>query len=171
VCRRTARPSPPWGRPTASRRSWERQCATATAVPRSPWPPCAQMPITPMGAVSSGDGSVMPNSSTDMSRRDALTNPRDRPHRPKASTLACWVCSVAAPPPRRTAPAAAGPGRRGPLARRTPWGNSAAPRATRQRKSAAGSYRGLPMTIMTAAVPSDARAVPLSGPGILTSCS
>ena len=42
--------------------------AAARAVARSPWPSCAQMPITPTGAMKSGDGSVIPNRSTERSR-------------------------------------------------------------------------------------------------------
>ena len=52
-----------------------------------------------MGAMNSGEGSVIPNSSTDMSRFAAPTNIRGiRPHRRKALTLARWVCSLPAPP-------------------------------------------------------------------------
>jgi hypothetical protein len=52
-----------------------------------------------MGAISNGEGSVIPNSSTDRSRRTAPTNMRGiSPHRPNALTLARWVCSLPAPP-------------------------------------------------------------------------
>jgi hypothetical protein len=55
--------------------------------------------MTPIGAISSGDGSVIPNSSTVRSRWDAPTNIRGiRPHWWNAAALARWVCSVPAPP-------------------------------------------------------------------------
>ena len=73
--------------------------AAAAAVARSPCPSWAHRPITPMGAMNSGEGSVIPNSSTDMSRFAAPTNIRGTtPHRRKALTLARWVCSLPAPP-------------------------------------------------------------------------
>ena len=73
--------------------------AAASAVARSPCPSWAHRPITPMGAISSGDGSFIPNSSTDRSRRVAPTNIRGiRPHWANALTLARWVCSLPAPP-------------------------------------------------------------------------
>ena len=50
--------------------------AAARAVARSPWPSCAHRPITPIGAMNSGVGSFIPNSSTDRSRRAAPTNIR-----------------------------------------------------------------------------------------------
>ena len=73
--------------------------SAATAAARSPCPSWAHRPMTPIGAMSSGDGSVIPNSSTDRSRSAAPTNIRGiRPHRPNALTLARWVCSAPAPP-------------------------------------------------------------------------
>ena len=73
--------------------------AAASAVARSPCPSWAHRPITPIGAISSGDGSLIPKSSTDRSRRDAPTNIRGiRPHWANAATLARWVCSLPAPP-------------------------------------------------------------------------
>jgi hypothetical protein len=55
--------------------------AEAAAAARSPCPSWAQRPITPIGAISSGEGSVNPNSSTDRSRLVAPANMRGiRPH-------------------------------------------------------------------------------------------
>ena len=63
--------------------------AAAAAVARSPCPSWAHRPSTPMGAMNSGEGSVIPNSSTDRSRLVAPTNIRGiRPHRRNALTLA-----------------------------------------------------------------------------------
>ena len=50
--------------------------AAAAAVARSPCPSWAHIPITPMGAMSKGDGSVIPNRPTDRSRWAAPTNIR-----------------------------------------------------------------------------------------------
>ena len=73
--------------------------AAAAAVARSPCPSWAHRPITPMGAINTGDGSLIPNSSTDRSRWVAPTNIRGiRPHCRNALTLARWVCSLPAPP-------------------------------------------------------------------------
>ena len=73
--------------------------AAAAAVARSPCPSWAHRPITPMGAINRGDGSLIPNSSTDRSRWVAPTNIRGiRPHCRNALTLARWVCSLPAPP-------------------------------------------------------------------------
>ena len=73
--------------------------AAADAVARSPWPSWAHRPITPIGAISSGDGSVRPNNRTDRSRRAAPTNIRGiTPHCRNALALARWVCSLPAPP-------------------------------------------------------------------------
>ena len=63
--------------------------AAARAVARSPCPSWAHRPITPIGAMNTGDGSVRPNSSTDRSRCAAPTNIRGmRPHRSNTSQLA-----------------------------------------------------------------------------------
>lgn len=73
--------------------------AAARAVARSPCPSWAQRPITPTGAMNSGDGNVVPNSSTDRSRRAAPTIMRGTsPQSRKAVTLASWVYSSPAPP-------------------------------------------------------------------------
>ena len=73
--------------------------AAAAAVARSPCPSWAHRPITPMGAMNSGEGRVIPNSSTDRSRCTAPTNIRGiTPQRRNALTLARWVCSPPAPP-------------------------------------------------------------------------
>ncbi len=73
--------------------------AAARAVARSPWPSWQHSPITPTGAMNSGDGSVRPNSSTDRSRLVAPTNILGiSPHRAKAATFARWVASSPAPP-------------------------------------------------------------------------
>ena len=73
--------------------------AAARAVARSPWPSWAHSPMTPIGAMNSGDGKVSPNNSTDRSRCAAPTNMRGiRPHRSKASQLARCVRSSPAPP-------------------------------------------------------------------------
>jgi hypothetical protein len=51
-----------------------------------------------MGAMNSGEGSRIPNSATDRSRRAAPTNIRGiSPQRRNALTLARWVCSLPAP--------------------------------------------------------------------------
>ena len=50
--------------------------AAARAVARSPWPSCAHKPMTPIGAMNTGDGSVRPNSSTDRSRSRCALNIR-----------------------------------------------------------------------------------------------
>ena len=73
--------------------------AAAAAVARSPCPSWAHRPITPIGAMSSGEGNVIPNSPTDRSRSAVPTNMRGiRPHSWKALALARWVCSLPAPP-------------------------------------------------------------------------
>ncbi len=73
--------------------------AAARAVARSPCPSCAHKPITPTGAISSGDGSVIPNSSTETSRSLAPTNIRGiNPQLSKAVTFTRWVCSLPEPP-------------------------------------------------------------------------
>ena len=50
--------------------------AAARAVARSPCPSWEHSPITPIGAMNTGDGSFSPNSSTDRSRSLAPTNIR-----------------------------------------------------------------------------------------------
>ncbi len=73
--------------------------AAARAVARSPCPSWAQRPMTPTGAMNSGEGSVMPKRSTDRSRCAAPTIMRGTsPHLRKAAALASWVCSSPAPP-------------------------------------------------------------------------
>ncbi|PQM44841.1 hypothetical protein C1Y40_05003 [Mycobacterium talmoniae] len=73
--------------------------AAARAVARSPWPSWAQIPMTPIGARNTGEGSRIPNNSTDRSRSAAPTNIRGiSPHRSNAVTLARWVRSSPAPP-------------------------------------------------------------------------
>lgn len=73
--------------------------AAALAVARSPCPSWAHSPMTPIGAMNSGDGKVIPNSSTDRSRRAAPTNILGySPQRSKADALARWVRSSPAPP-------------------------------------------------------------------------
>ncbi|PQM45445.1 hypothetical protein C1Y40_04408 [Mycobacterium talmoniae] len=73
--------------------------AAARAVARSPWPSWPQMPITPIGARNTGDGSRIPNNSTDRSRSAAPMNIRGiSPQRSNAVTLARWVRSSPAPP-------------------------------------------------------------------------
>ena len=73
--------------------------AAALAVARSPCPSCAHRPMTPIGAAKTGEGSVIPNSSTDRSRSAAPTNILGTsPHRANAPTLARCVRSSPAPP-------------------------------------------------------------------------
>ena len=57
------------------------------------------MPITPIGAMNTGEGKLSPNNSTDRSRSLAPTNMRGiSPHCSKAATLTRWVRSSPAPP-------------------------------------------------------------------------
>jgi hypothetical protein len=79
---------------------YSRACAgISRAVARSPWLSWAHGPITPTGAMNSGEGRRRPNRSTDRSRSFAPTSIRGtRPHRPNAATLVRWVPSSPAPP-------------------------------------------------------------------------
>ncbi len=73
--------------------------AAARAVARSPWASCEQIPMTPTGAMKSGDGNVIPNSSTVRSRSLAPTSILGiSPQRSNAVRLVRWVCSSPAPP-------------------------------------------------------------------------
>lgn len=73
--------------------------AAARAAVRSPRPSWAQMPMTPIGAMNTGDGKVRPNICTERSRSAAPTNMRGiRPQRSNASRLARCVRSSPAPP-------------------------------------------------------------------------
>jgi hypothetical protein len=63
--------------------------AAAFAAARSPWPSCAQMPRTPIGAMNRGEGQRWPNSSMLMSRFEPSTIMRGiRPQRSNAATFA-----------------------------------------------------------------------------------
>ena len=85
--------------------------AAARAVARSPCPSWAHNPITPMGAMNTGDGSVSPNSSTDRSRSfGADEHPRDQSPIPEGLAVGPLGALVARRRPRRmTTPTAAVP--------------------------------------------------------------
>ena len=71
--------------------------ADAFAVARSPWPSCAQMPRTPIGAMNSGEGSLRPKRSTLRSRIEQSAMIRGtRPHFSNAVVLVLGVLVAAA---------------------------------------------------------------------------